>query len=360
MPFYHDQEAPAERRPDVAVAGSIAVELDWVLHAASQPSFRRDHATLGRVYDETPRLGERVRALWAAPETTTDGGGSMELAVLAHHGGLLFTLDAEELLGRLEDLCVSAPVDLRLASETEEDRAALRNRLARLRSSAEARRAYAEVVRDVWSAIRPDWMRNGLRSVEAAVAARRQIQHRGAAWQEIAHSAHTPGDHLLGDLVASLPHDGIIAVVPAYFAHLGSLVDLPGMVLIGVRAEGSGAEARARTEILARRLKTISDPTRLAMVEVLRSAPSTVTELAALFGLAQPTVSNHVKILRDAGLVANSMEGGHRVLVLQRDALDALLDGLLWMVAPARQADPIVRSASRAPDAERAAQSGIR
>jgi len=67
-----------------------------------------------------------------------------------------------------------------------------------------------------------------------------------------------------------------------------------------------------------------------------------------------------VKILRDAGLVANSMEGGHRVLVLQRDALDALLDGLLWMVAPARQADPIVRSASRAPDAERTAQSGIR
>jgi hypothetical protein len=54
------------------------------------------------------------------------------------------------------------------------------------------------------------------------------------------------------------------------------------------------------------------------------------------------------------------MEGGHRVLVLQRDALDALLDGLLWMVAPARQADPTVRSASLPPDADRTAQSGIR
>ena len=344
MPFYHEEDA-AERRPDVAVAGSIAVELDWVLHAASQPSFRQDHATLGRVYDETPRLGERVRALWGALETTTDRGGSMELGVLAHHGGLLFTLDAEELLGRLEELCVSAPVDLRLASESEEDRAALRKRLARLRSSADARRAYAEMVRDVWTAIRPDWMRNGLRSVEAAVAARREIQHRGASWQEIAHSPHTPGGHLLEDLVASLPPEGVIAVVPAYFAHLGSLADLPGMVLIGVRAEGSGAEARARTEILARRLKTISDPTRLAMVEVLRSAPSTVTELAALFGLAQPTVSNHVKILRDAGLVANSTEGGRRVLVLQTDALDALLDGLQGLVAPSRQTDPTRRAA---------------
>jgi DNA-binding transcriptional ArsR family regulator len=344
MPFYHEQEDTDERRPDVAVAGSIAVELDWVLHAAWQPSFRRDHATLGRIYEETPRLGERVRTLWGDLETT-DCGGSMELAVLAHHGGMLFTLEAEELLGRLEDLCAAAPVDLPLASETEDDRLAVRNRLARLRASPEARRAYVETVRDVWAAIRPDWMRNGLRSVEAAVAARREIQHRGASWQEIAHSTYTPGGRLLDDLVASLPPEGMVAVVPAYFAHLGCLADLPGTVLIGVRAEGSGAEARARTEILARRLKTISDPTRLAMVEVLRSAPSTVSELAALFGLAQPTVSNHVKILRDAGLVVNSTEGGRRVLLLQRDALDALLDGLQGMVAPSRQTDPTRRVA---------------
>ena len=356
MPFYQELEGPAERRPEVQVAGSIAVELFWVLNAAWQPSFRRDHATLGRIYEETPGLGERVRGLWDALETT-DCGGSMELQVLAHHGGLLFTLDAEELLAELEDLCATAPVDLRLASETEEDRTALRKRLARLRTSPEARSAYVATVRDVWSAIRPDWMRNGLRSVEAAVAARRELQHRGASWQEIAHGTHTPVGHLVDDLVASLPADGIVAVVPAYFAHLHSLADLPGMVLIGVRAEGSGAEARARTEILARRLKTISDPTRLAMVEVLRSAPSTVTELAALFGLAQPTVSNHVKILRDAGLVANSTEGGHRVLVLQRDALDTLLDGLQGLVAPSRQADPTSRTAS--PDPERPPRDGI-
>ena len=339
MPFYNEQDAAAERRPNVAVAGSIAFELDWVLHAAWRPSFRRDHATLGRVYEEIPRLGEQVRALWGSLETT-DSGGSMELAILAHHGGLLFTLEADELLGRLEDLCATAPVDLRLGSETEDERAALRNRLSRLRTSPEVRHAYVATVRDVWSAVRPDWMRNGLRSVEAAVAARREMQHRGASWREIAHGTHTPDGRPVDDLVASLPPEGIVAVVPAYFAHLHSLADLPGLVLIGVRAEGSGAEARARTESLARRLKTISDPTRLAMVEVLRSAPSTVSELAALFGLAQPTVSNHVKILRDAGLVANATDAGRRVLVLQRDALDALLDGLQGMVAPARQTDP--------------------
>ena len=107
--------------------------------------------------------------------------------------------------------------------------------------------------------------------------------------------------------------------------------------MIGVRAEGSGAEARVRTELLARRLKTISDPTRLAMLEVLRSTPSTVTELADLFSLAQPTVSNHVKVLRDAGIVASGAQGGHRPLVLQRQVLEDLiqhLEGILGEAEP--------------------------
>jgi len=339
MPFYHEPPAVEEPSIEVVVGGSIATELDWVLLAASEPAFRRDHATLGRIYAESPRLGERVRDFWDTPEST-DCGGSMELAILAHHGGILFSLDAEELLDRLEPLCADAPAELRLASETPRDREAMRARLARLRSSADARRAYVELMRDVWAAVRPDWVRNGRRSVEAAVAARRDVQHRGAPWEEIARSTYRPGGRVLDDLVASLPSGGVVAVVPAYFAHLGSLVDLPGMVMIGVRAEGSGAEARARTENLARRLKTISDPTRLAIVEVLRASPSTVGELAELFALAQPTVSNHVKILRDAGIVANATRGGRRELVLEHGALDELLDHLEGMLDPARQSGP--------------------
>jgi DNA-binding transcriptional ArsR family regulator len=333
MPLFHEQQVSGEPSLTTAVGGSLAAELDWVLHAASQPAFRRDHATLGNLYSESPDLAQRVRTFWD-PAETTDCSGSLVMTILAHNGGLLFSLDADELLGRLEDLCATAPVDLRLASETQEDRVAMHGRLARLRSSSAARRGYAELVRDVWSALEPDWRRNGLRSVEAAVAARRDLQRRGASWREISRSSATPDSRLLNDLVASLPAGGVVAVVPAYFAHLGSLVDLPGMVLVGVRAEGSGAEARARTELLARRLKTISDPTRLAMIEVLRTAPSTVSELAKLFSLAQPTVSNHVKVLRDAGIVANSVGGGHRQLVLQRDVLEELLEHLQGVLAP--------------------------
>ena len=257
----------------------------------------------------------------------TSCGGSIEIMILAHHAGLLYSVDPDHFLGQLEQACADAPTDLRLASESEEDRPALIARLSRLRSSPGLRRRYVELVSDVWSALGPEWERDGRLAVKAAVAHKRELQHGGASWREVAGEVGcTP--ELMSDLVASLGPQGTVAVVPAFFAHLGSLVDLPGTVLIGVRADGSGAQARARTQLLAHRLKTISDPTRLAMLETLRWAPLTVGELAARFSLAQPTVSNHVKLLREAGIVSSGAEGGRRKLVVQREVLADLVEQL--------------------------------
>jgi DNA-binding transcriptional ArsR family regulator len=325
MPLFH--EDPLSRTPSLVVSGSIAAELDWALAAAWQPEFRRDHSILARVYDQHPKLGERVRSLWG-PAGATTCGGSIELMCLAHNSGLLFTLEGKELITNLEDMCSEAPVELRLASELPEDRAELLSRLRQLRESQELRKRYVALVTDLWTALAPDWEINGWPAVRSAVAARNELQRKGASWREVAANIHYAGDELVNDLVSSLAGNGTVAVVPAFFAHLGSLVDLPGTVLIGVRADGSGAQARARTELLARRLKTISEPTRLAILEALRSTPQTVTELAARFSLAQPTVSNHVKLLRESGIVATATDGERRQLVLQPEVLADLLEHL--------------------------------
>ncbi|HYA00965.1 MAG TPA: metalloregulator ArsR/SmtB family transcription factor [Candidatus Binatia bacterium] len=343
MPLYHEQVDAAEAGPAVVVAGSLAVELDWVVGAAWRPDFQRDHPTIGRLYAEAADLAERVRDLWG-DAGAIQSGDEMELTILAHHAGILFSLDPAELLDPLEELCASAPRDLRLGSETPADRATLRHRLAQMRSSSTTRRRFAQLVREIWAGVAPDWRRYGLRSVETAVSRRRELQRRGAAWREVARGAYAPSGHLLDGLVRSLDAQGTIAVVPAYFAHLGSLIDLPGMVLIGVRADSGVAEVRARTESLARRLKTLSDPTRLAMLEVLSGSPSTVSELAELFHLAQPTVSNHVKLLRDAGVVANAGDGGRRGLVLNREAVQGLLGDLEAVLAAPATATPAGRS----------------
>ena len=86
--------------------------------------------------------------------------------------------------------------------------------------------------------------------------------------------------------------------------------------------------ARARTESVARRLKAVADPTRLALLHSLATAPSTVGELALLFRLAQPTVSMHVKVLRQSGLVRSERQGGRLRLSADAAAVELLLDEL--------------------------------
>ena len=53
----------------------------------------------------------------------------------------------------------------------------------------------------------------------------------------------------------------------------------------------------------------LSDPTRLLLIYALGDVPHNVTELANELGLAQPTVSRHLKIMRDRGLVFAVRQG---------------------------------------------------
>ena len=261
---------------------------------------------------------------------TTPDGHFLELMVLAHHGGLLFSTDADALLARLDELCTSVRLtadDLPLFSETEESRAAVLARLARLAADPDLRTRYVSLVSDMWDAMRGEWDISGRAAVEVAVAARRRLQVAGADWHEVVRSECDFGG-ILDRTLASVGPDVEVVVVPAYFTHKGLLVDLPGVVVIGVRTDTTGADARARTEALARRLKAISDPTRLAILDALRSGPHTITEIAAAFSLAQPTVSNHVKLLRDAGLVVDDRQGTRRRLIVQHDVVEGLISDL--------------------------------
>lgn len=57
--------------------------------------------------------------------------------------------------------------------------------------------------------------------------------------------------------------------------------------------------------------KALGDPVRLQLIDVLRkhAGKVCVCELVPLFDLTQPTVSHHLKVLRDAGLVGSEREG---------------------------------------------------
>src|SRR4051794_35691307 len=68
---------------------------------------------------------------------------------------------------------------------------------------------------------------------------------------------------------------------------------------------------RANAERLAKVAKAFGDPIRLQLVDVLRrhAGKVCVCELTPLFDVGQPTVSHHLKVLRDAGIVASERQG---------------------------------------------------
>jgi ArsR family transcriptional regulator len=70
----------------------------------------------------------------------------------------------------------------------------------------------------------------------------------------------------------------------------------------------------------------------LALLHFLASAPSTVSDLAHSFDLAQPTVSMHIKSLREAGLVRADRQGGKMQLSADPDAVERLLSELRAVV----------------------------
>jgi ArsR family transcriptional regulator, arsenate/arsenite/antimonite-responsive transcriptional repressor len=69
-----------------------------------------------------------------------------------------------------------------------------------------------------------------------------------------------------------------------------------------------GAEDASRLATVA---KALGDPVRVQLVDVLRkhAGKVCVCELVPLFDLSQPTVSHHLKVLRDAGIVASERRG---------------------------------------------------
>jgi DNA-binding transcriptional ArsR family regulator len=75
-------------------------------------------------------------------------------------------------------------------------------------------------------------------------------------------------------------------------------------------------------------LAVLADPTRRKVFERLRGGPRPVNQLAAGLPVSRPAVSQHLKVLKDAGLVEERSEGARRIYSLRREGLAELRDWL--------------------------------
>ncbi len=83
---------------------------------------------------------------------------------------------------------------------------------------------------------------------------------------------------------------------------------------------------RVAAERIAQLAKALGDPVRLQLVDVLRkhAGKVCVCELVPLFDLSQPTVSHHLKVLREAGIVGSERQGLWAYYYVIPDALEEL------------------------------------
>lgn len=91
-------------------------------------------------------------------------------------------------------------------------------------------------------------------------------------------------------------------------------------------SKDQGARASAFT--------ALGDPTRRAILKMLRAGSMTAGEIAEAFHLSKPTLSHHFRVLRLAGLVRAERRGTSVVYTLQTNVLEDLATELLELATP--------------------------
>ena len=79
-------------------------------------------------------------------------------------------------------------------------------------------------------------------------------------------------------------------------------------------------------------LRALAEPRRLQMLRLVRDEPRSVGEIAGHFDITQQAVSQHLQVLKDAGLVAMRKQGQRRLYLVRPEGLETLEEFLadLW------------------------------
>jgi DNA-binding transcriptional ArsR family regulator len=82
--------------------------------------------------------------------------------------------------------------------------------------------------------------------------------------------------------------------------------------------------------------RALSDPTRREILELLRSGPRTSGEIADKFHTSWATVSRHLSVLKDAGLILAERDGQHVVYELNTTVFQEVVENLIKWLRPGR------------------------
>ena len=106
--------------------------------------------------------------------------------------------------------------------------------------------------------------------------------------------------------------------------------------------------ARMPPDQLVRLLRALGDGTRLRTLQLIAQRPRSTQELAPLVGISEATLSRHLRVLTEAGVLARSREGRFVLYRLEADAVARLEPGLRSFLGPSADGRPRERAAVEA------------
>ena len=259
-----------------------------------------------------------------------------ELLVGAWQAGVLLDADPRTALPQIERAFAAGFAMPPLPSEPPEATALIGRRIAVLHADATIRKRYIALLSRLWDAIEPYWERQGRREAEATAAGlRARLRHESDLRRLVPGNTFVHKDPYQ-PLITAARERGELHIIPLGLGGEGQLFwAFPGFLFVGsgLAVGEKLARRRERAESAAARFKVLSDPTRLAILAELLHADThnatTVTELASLFGLSQPTVSVHMKMLREAGLLTSRREGNQVSYSAADETLREFIGGAL-------------------------------
>ena len=299
----HDQQITTSAK--VRAQLSAPIEILFSIYYLGKLRERHPDA-IEVLRDRAPELAERARAFW--PDAP---GDFTELVVFAYESGTLFGADAEPFLARLEETAAAQFFIPDFPGEDPDDALTIRRHILELRNDADLRHRYVALLRDVWEVLRPDGEHNvaaGLRAVEEVTQRLERMP-----WREAVPEWSIAWCTMSEPMLDPAAERGELVIVPMFINEHGKFIlSMPGITVLsyvpGERAPDYKI-ARHTAEAIAARHKVASDPTRLQLLGSLLKKGNTVSDLAGMYDLSQPTVSVHMKQLREAGLVTSERSG---------------------------------------------------
>lgn len=192
----------------------------------------------------------------------------------------------------------------------------------------------AKVLSELWQELGPVWEASGRRAAEAAARGVIEgLEEHGDVLRALPRRHFAQFESLSGSLRDAQAR-GRLRVVPLAFAEGG------GFHLQGERitAVGFGLHGERIHEVMEKRVsdaavgaKALADPTRLMLLSLVTRfdrMPMTVGDLAVQLSVSQPTVSGHLKLLRQAGLVEIERKGNKTFPKANESAIKEALEAL--------------------------------